>query len=311
MKNYYKKSFYGKVIAIIVVLVLIAVVSVVLYQKNSKDKGEEMIGVYVVDKAVAVGDEVYGTVRLQQVDKSYENILPDNVIVGEGKQMYYKIGLNKGVILTEDMVRTDVEIEQDVRLHNFSYVELNHMILPGDYVDIRINFNDGSDYIVLSKKRVEGISVYNLEDGTDNELWLNVSEEEILRMSSAAYDTATKENCRLYAVKYISELQEEAYVTYPVNQIVAALIESDPNIIKKVTQELEENLREQIDGLPNGDLQNQSGGSSKDEAENTDDGSQSPGEDDTLLNDEQFLEPDDDDSLVHDIEDDKEIQFLD
>lgn len=311
MKSYYKKNVLGKVVVAIVVVVVIIAVSVILYLKNSKEKGEEMIGVYVVDKAVAAGDEVYGTVRLQQVDKAYESILPDNVIVGEGKQMYYRINLNKGVILTEDMVQKDVDIDKDIRLHNFSYVELNHMILAGDYVDIRINFSDGSDYIVLSKKRVEGISVYDLEEGIDNELWINVSEEEILRMSSAAYDCATKENCRLYAVKYISELQEEAYVTYPVNQIVAALIESDPNIMQKITQELEENLREQIDEQSDGDSHNQSNGASKDEVENTVDGSQSPDKEDTLLNDEQFLLPEDDNSLVHDIEDDKEIQFFD
>lgn len=311
MKGYYKKNVLGKVIVGLIILVVLAVTVVVVYQKKGKKKGEEMIGVYVVDKAVMAGDEVYGTLRMQQIDKSYAEILPDNVIVGEGKEMYYKINLNKGVILTEDMVRTDMDMGKDIRLHNFSYVELNHMISKGDYVDIRINFNDGSDYIVLSKKRVEGISVYNLEEGIDNELWINVSEEEILRMSSAAYDCATKENCRLYAVKYISELQEEAYVTYPVNQIVAALIESDPNIIEKVTQELEENLREQIDGLSDGELHNQSGESSKNEAGNGGNGSESPDEDDTLLNDEQFPDPDDDDSLVHDIEDDKEIQFLD
>ena len=311
MRNYYKKKSIGKILGIITVVVILVGISVfVLYKKENVEE-EEMIGVYVVDKEVAAGDEVYGTVRLQQVEQSYIGSLPDNVIVGDGKQLYYKINLNKGVILTEDMVQKNTKLTNDMRLHNFSYVELNNMISKGDYVDVRINFDDGSDYIVLSKKRVEGVSVYDSESGTDNELWINVSEEEILRMSSAAYDCATKENCRLYAVKYISELQTKAYVTYPVNQIVAALIQNDPNILEQAAQILDDNLRDQIDGLSNGNSHTQSSGVSKDEEKDTIEGSDSSYMDDTLENDGQSFVPDDDNSLVYDVEDDKEIQYLD
>ena len=259
--------------------------------------------------------------KKKSIGKLLVVILSIAIVVGGAVYVLCRKGIEKEKIIegqepledveTDTVAQSNIEISDDIRLHNFSYVELNNMISNGDYVDVRINFDDGSDYIVLSKKRVEGISVYDSVLGTDNELWINVSEEEILRMSSAVYDCATKENCRLYAVKYISELQKEAYVTYPVNQIVAALIQSDPNIIDRATQMLDDNIRDQIDGLSNGNSHNQSSGASRDEEKDTNKGDGSPYMDDTLGNNEQSFGLDDDNSLVYDVEDDKEIQYLD
>lgn len=309
MRKHYKKKGIIKVVVVGAVIAVAVIAGAFIATRQRANKDEKTIGVYVVKEAVAPGDGVEGTVELRQIGGVQSDLLPHNVL-SETTGLKYKIGLEKGVILTKDMVDGEDVVSDDVRLHNFSYVELSNKIEKGNYVDIRIAFGDGSDYIVLAKKQVKDISVYNPDAGTDNELWIEVSAEELLRMSSAAYDTATKENCRLYAIKYISQLQEEAKVTYPVNQIVAALIESDPNILNKIQQQLDEELRDKIDNSDVNDESDKSNEASKNEEKDTieeDDSSKG----NTSNNNEQSFEPYEEDSLVYDIEDDKEIQYLD
>lgn len=311
MMSYYRRKSVGKIVIICVIaLFIMAAVAFVVMKKENKGE-EETVGIYVVEKDVKAGDKVSGTLKLVYVDASVGEILPKDVVKGDEESQFYKINLSKGVFLTKDMIQTESKLTHDMRLHNFSYVELNGKIEKGDYVDVRISFNDGSDYIVLSKKKVKDVSVYSPLTENSNELWLEVSEEELLRMSSAAYDGVTKENCRLYAVEYISELQNEAYITYPVNQIVAALIESDPNIAKKVTQILDDKLRENIDELSNNQSSDLSGETFVDKDKDTTEESESPSKDETLSNNNQSLDSDNSDSLVFDIDDDKEIQYLD
>lgn len=309
MRKHYKKKGIIKVVVVGAVIAVAVIAGAFIAAGQRENKNEKTVGVYVVKEAVAPGDGVEGTVELRQIGGVQSDLLPHNVL-SETTGLKYKIGLEKGVILTKDMVDGEDVVSDDVRLHNFSYVELSNKIEKGNYVDIRIAFGDGSDYIVLAKKQVKDISVYNPDAGTDNELWIEVSAEELLRMSSAAYDTATKENCRLYAIKYISQLQEKAKVTYPVNQIVAALIESDPNILNKIQQQLDEELRDKIDNSDVNDESDKSNEASKNEGKDTieeDDSSKG----NTSNNNEQSFEPYEEDSLVYDIEDDKEIQYLD
>ncbi|MBQ3060982.1 MAG: hypothetical protein IJD02_00905 [Lachnospiraceae bacterium] len=311
MKNYYKRKSLGRIVIICVAAIgILTTVAFVVTKKTVKEE-KDTVGIYVLERDVKAGDEAKGTLKMVYVDETIGDILPKDVIKGNEELGFYKINLSKGVIVTNDMIQTESKLTNDIRLHNFSYVELNGKIERGDYVDIRISFNDGSDYIVLSKKRVKDVSVYNPVTETPNELWLDVSEEELLRMSSAAYDGATKENCRLYAVEYISELQEEAYITYPVNQIVAALIESDPNIAKQMAQILDDKIRENIDELSNNQSFDLPDEETQDKDKDTFQGSESPNKDETLNNNNQSLTPENDDSLVYDIDDDKEIQYLD
>ncbi len=49
-----------------------------------------------------------------------------------------------------------------------------------DFVDVRIKFPTGQDYILLSKKKVEDLS--------NNRVWYHMNEKEILSMSSEGYE---------------------------------------------------------------------------------------------------------------------------
>ncbi len=312
MKKYYKKNRILITIIVIGVVGMVVASGIFIWTKKEKEaKASKTISVYVVNEKVSPGDKVEDTVSLSELELYMSGTLPDNLITTEDLKGRYKIGLGKGVILTKDMIALSKEVTGDKRLHNFSYIELNDKLSKGDYIDIRISFADGSDYVVLAKKKIEDLSVYNPQTGTENALWLEISAEEILRMSSAAVDGATKENCRLYAIKYISELQEEAKVTYPVNQIVKLLIESDPNIVKRAEQFLDDGLRDKIDGLSDGDSYNASGNDLKNEGAGDIGGSDLKNEFESSNSEQKPAGPDEEDSLVYDIYDDEEIEYLD
>ena len=161
-----------------------------------------------------------------------------------------KLGLSKGTILNHDFVYEGEVFSEDMRIHNYSYIKMTDRLKKGDYVDIRISFPNGTDFIVLSRKKVMELTRAHdsavQEDGS-NALWLEVGEEEILRLSSAVVDAALREGSSLYAIQYASDTQKEAVVTYPVNKAVALLMEKDPNIWKRAEAVVEERLRDALD----------------------------------------------------------------
>ena len=129
------------------------------------------------------------------------------------------------------------EVEDDWRIHGFSYIKLTSNLKVGDYVDVRISFADGGDFVLLSKKQIQGFSP--LREGENKALWLVVSEEELLRLSSAVVDAYCNEGCSIYAIQYIADTQKEAIVNYVVSDTIKQLMEEDPNIVKRA-----ENLQE-------------------------------------------------------------------
>ena len=117
---------------------------------------------------------------------------------------------------TEGNVNTEEKepLADDLRIHGFPYIELTSQLNVGDYVDVRIAFADGEDFVLLSKKQIQGIAP--LRDGGDNALWLIVSEEEILRLAGAVADVCLHEGSSIYAIEYVSEEQKAAKVNYAV-----------------------------------------------------------------------------------------------
>lgn len=139
------------------------------------------------------------------------------------------------------------ELEDDIRMHNFPYIELTDKLEVGDYVDIRISFGNGYDYVLLAKKKVLDCSLVN-ENSAGSSLWLDVNEEEILRMSGAVVDASIYEGSKIYAIKYKNDKQTQAIVNYPVSAAIEALIENDPNIVKRASQEMSEEIRKKFEG---------------------------------------------------------------
>lgn len=145
----------------------------------------------------------------------------------------------EGVRLTRDAVYQGEPVGRDMRIHKYTCIKLTEKMKKGDYVDIRISFANGADFVLLSKKQIQEIALPQEEGSKEGVLWLNVSEEEILRLSSAVVDAFLNDGCSIYAVQYIQKSQEAAVVNYKVNDVVAQLIEDDPNIVERAKNVLE------------------------------------------------------------------------
>lgn len=163
----------------------------------------------------------------------------------KGKQLL--VPMKQNSILTEDIVCKEEDVPDDERLLNLGYVRLNEKMETGDFVDIRITFKNGGDFVLLSKKKIKDISNDVDDQGNNvNDLWLQVDEEEILRLASAVVDSYCEEGCEIYAIEYVNGRQEAAAVTYPVNDTVKKLLLSDPNVAGIAKGEMPENLSEEL-----------------------------------------------------------------
>ena len=108
-------------------------------------------------------------------------------------------------------------------------------------------FADGSDYLVLSKKKISGL---NKETST---FYTHCTESEIHTMSSAIIDAGMYAGTRIYAVRYVeSNIQGATVPNYPVRHEVINLILNDENVKEYVAgtvsvtsrNALEEKLKE-------------------------------------------------------------------
>lgn len=172
----------------------------------------------------------------------------DNYYIQKGNQKEYvelntvplvaKISLKANTVLTKEMLaKGENSFANDVRKEEYNTFILPMDLTTGDYVDIRLMLPTGQNYIVVSKKEVE-VPIINGAESADT-IWMNVSEDEILTISSAIVDAYRINGSKLYATKYTEAgMQQAATPTYVVSAETAALINKDPNILKKAIDEL-------------------------------------------------------------------------
>ncbi|SFS58184.1 SAF domain-containing protein [Paenibacillus sp. 453mf] len=150
-----------------------------------------------------------------------------------------KIELKAGTSLTAAMLYEEEPTPDDLRNREISVISRPSLLNSGDMIDVRIQFPTGQDYIVLSKKKV-----HDLEGAT---MWMTLTEAEILTLSSAMVD-AYLHKASLYSLTYVEpEFQDRAIPTYPANEEVLTLIESNPNIVDLAEQALSTQLRSSLE----------------------------------------------------------------
>lgn len=164
-----------------------------------------------------------------------------------GRQI--RISAKEGTMVSEGLLAEEVLPEEDQRRLELTYLRIPELLNQGEWIDIRVHFENGEDYIVTGKKKVLTLQRED-EYGTRGLIEIQVSEEEILKLASVKADYDCYENTLVYAVIYAEEGQAEAEDTYPVNKNVYAISRWDPNVVKRVLtaenqekrQILEENL---------------------------------------------------------------------
>ena len=151
------------------------------------------------------------------------------------------IDIPKGTHVVKTMLARN-SVSSVLREVEYDVIHISPNIMVNDYVDVRIIYPNGENFIVLTKKSLKGLQ----PDTPVCYMW--VDEEEILRMSAAIVDAGSYEGSRLYLTKYIEpNIQDESLVTYVPNISVLSLIENDPNIVERCSQLLNKEVRKAME----------------------------------------------------------------
>lgn len=233
-----KKARLSFLLGVFVTLIIASIIILLLLLKIRSIKQAQAVGytsVYVVTADILSGDSVQGRV----IQKSIENTaVPTNAVTSANFANYIddttiaKINLNKGTVITQDMITSSTEqLTNDVRIQEYNMIVLPSQLEQGKFIDVRLRLPNGEDYIVISKKQVKQTS--------SDSIWINVTEDEILTMSNAIVEAYIMTGSELYATTYVEAgSQEKSTPTYPVSYEVLKLIESDPNIVTTARNEL-------------------------------------------------------------------------
>ncbi len=215
--------------------------------KISEYSASNTLKAYVLKKDVKANDKIkiedLDEIKLSSKAKS-ENLISDALLLS--KSMYSR-DIKKGTIIYKNMTYGENSIRSDLRKFEISSLVLPVSSKKGDYVDVRINFPSGLDYVVLSKKRIEDLARIDNEKGKREICLFYLNSEEILRLSSALVDAYIAEGAYMYTTVYVSpNNQTAAAITYPSNDNVQKLIKSDPNVVNRAIIKLEDEKREQL-----------------------------------------------------------------
>lgn len=255
-----KKARNSFLLGMIITLVVCTIIGVILYiavigpeNKASKEKGTATKA-YALNRDVKSGQEI--TADMLSPINTYSNLIPQNYIdstiltrVESGKKVVAKVDLYKNTILTASTVTTEENtVTKDVRTMEYNMLTLPINLTIGDYVDIRITFPDGQDFIVIAKKEIKNIQ--------GNTVTFDMSEADIVMLNSAIVESYIMKASNIYIAKYVEPgMQEKAANTYVPTAEVIRLIETDSNIVSTAKNELtsrfDANIRNQMNSTVN------------------------------------------------------------
>lgn len=167
-----------------------------------------------------------------------------------------KVDMNKNTVITPSLVvQSDEVIADDLRQQEYNMIALPVDLMTDDYIDIRLMTPGGQDFIVVSKARVD-VPMNSDNTYVADTIRVNLTEDEILSMSSAIVEAYGLEGAKLYANRYVEAgMQEASTPTYIPNAAVTAQISSDPNIVEKAMNALRARYSESAKAARNNYLQ--------------------------------------------------------
>jgi len=184
-----------------------------------------------VEKGQLITPEMLTSVAVANAAFPKDFIKPQDLKEDDKFILYAKTDMKAKTTLTESMVYNTVNITSDIREAEYSFIELPTNISTDSYVDIRIQFPTGDDYVVLTKKHIKKLAGLTI--------WMDIGESELLTISSAIVD-AYLNGAKIYAIPYVDEhMQDKATMTYPIKPNVQALIKESPNVVNLYELELE------------------------------------------------------------------------
>lgn len=197
--------------------------------------------VYVAIKDITHGDMLYDSSTAPSVDDV--NVEMQNVATGLEPSYYMTadmlgrqavVDMDYGTPVMATMVSSEEgELSDDERDCEISVVQVMTDQAVADHVDVRIAYPDGSDYIVLSNKKISQIDLQNC-------IWhANLNEKEILYLTSATVDAYLIDGAKLYTTRYVEDtLQGSAEANYIPKESTITLLTEDPNIVNEAIDAL-------------------------------------------------------------------------
>ena len=238
-----RKANNSFLLGILITLVITgAIIAFLIFQVlNLNTEIEEIqahtVNAYIVIDEIKSGTEIT-TAQVQRVELNMDtNVDTSTLYTTIPAGLMAKVDLNPGTVMTTDITYEDEPLTSDVRTVEYNVITLPSQLTTGEYIDIRLRTPDGRSLIVISHKEVTIPNIAGVD--STNCIWLDLSEEEILMMSSAIVEAYKMNGAMLYATRYVEPgIQEAATVTYVPNDETRALIERDPNIVEEAKNAL-------------------------------------------------------------------------
>jgi hypothetical protein len=172
-----------------------------------------------------------------------ESFINDSFVLDQSKLVgrLFKIALYPGTPITSDAVMEEklVDSTRDV---DITAARWPVGMGVGDFVDLRITYPFGQDYVVLSHVRIQDI--------TDKALKVYLDELNQHRYLGALVDYYINRDkgTDLYFTKYIEPgLQDPAVIYYAVPQEIQTTMALDPNIVDQAAAAVNQNIRYMIE----------------------------------------------------------------
>lgn len=148
--------------------------------------------VYTFTRDVVQGEKI--TADMLTKTRVHVNMMPsDAASQGSLLNRIAKYNIPAKATATNNMAADEI-ILPDERIYEFSSVNLPTNARVGDYVDIKYKIPSGIEYIVLPQVQLLDISGTNI--------WLQLTEAELLQLNSAIIDSYITAGSVLYAVQY-------------------------------------------------------------------------------------------------------------
>lgn len=252
MQKKARNSFLMGMLLMLIIAAAAIVLLFMFFKKDEKKKEEKEVAqtyVYVVNKTIASGEEItdadlkLSLVNIDIVPKNaygkdddllnylYYEVKDNNGEVEYKPKYKAKIKLTEGTVLNDNMLYEGNGLDSSERIQEYNMLQLPIQLDIGEYIDIRLQMSNGQDYIVVSHKEVIDI--------TEETIWLQLSEAEIMLMSNAIVDSYISPASNLYVTKYVEPgMQGAATVTYIPSNEVTNLIAQNENIVKTAREAL-------------------------------------------------------------------------
>lgn len=241
------KLFFTALISVAIVILIYQFGIMDYYEKNMRTQitkeisgSGEYNSAYILNKDIEKG----GTITPEDVEMVTRgtDIIPSNQInnLDEFKDKVTRMNLSGNTILTNDMlVDSEQEITDAIKDQDFDWIRVHAFLNIDDFVDIHYKEVDGTDTVVVAKKRIKNLN--------GNIFSIDISEEERAYINNATVKASVLGG-ELYTSIYPDSVnQNAAIVTYELDKDVQEKIKNDPNIVRDAAEKLKKDKETEED----------------------------------------------------------------